>query len=91
MKKVKFRENGIDKEILITFIIFDISSGIFDEPFETHAKDTRDALQIYLNTRGRKDKFIRSKDKDVSYSVRKVFIEDGIRYRIGKCVWYKVI
>jgi hypothetical protein len=90
MKTITIYRKGKQIKVPIIFSIFDISSGIFDEPFETSAKDSRQALKMYLLSKGSRVKFIRSNDKHCEFCVSPIFYEDSTRYRAGKRIWYKI-
>lgn len=91
MKEITLYRNGQNVKVPVLYTIFDISAGIFDEPFETPAKSTRDALLKYLKSKNRKENFVRSGNKQCEYCVSPLFYDEGTRYRAGKRVWYKVL
>ncbi len=84
MKTVTIFKNGENIEIPVIFSVFDVNQGLLTENKEYEAKNSRHALEQHL---GHKN-FKRSGDNYASYCVSKFFIEDGIRFRYGKRIWY---
>jgi len=71
--------------------IFDINASLLSDYPVIEAKNSRQAIQKYLDSKDDKSKFIRSGDSDVDYKAQPFYIENGMKYRDGKAVWFKKI
>lgn len=90
-------DNGEKYKVNIVYSIFDMRNSLISDNYEVYsAKNTVEALKIYNNSNNLDCKYKRtdaySIAQDAIICVSSQFCDkDGIRYKYGRRVWFKVI
>ena len=70
--------------------ITDLFSSLLSDYPEIKAKNAREALQKYLNSKKSKVKFKRSGTNCV-FKTTPFYYENGQKYRLGRDCWFRII
>jgi len=73
------------------YVIFDINSPIFTDRPIFEGKNSHEAVIKYLLSKGIKSKIKRDGGSNSQIQAEQFEITNGIKYKTGKSVWYKLI